>query len=54
MAVSLTEKIETMRQEMIEMFGEKLPNPEHEPKRFDYYVQLFLYQKSLKKEDERR
>jgi len=47
MASELEQKVEKMQLEMIEMFGDKLPDPEHEPIRFDYYVRLFLYIKSL-------
>ncbi len=31
--------------EMEEHFGE-LPNPEHEPRRFAYYIKIFKYYKS--------
>ena len=51
MDIPLAQKIEEMRTEMIEMFGDKLPDPEHEPKRFDYYIRLFLFEKSLRKEN---
>jgi hypothetical protein len=33
--------------EMEEMFGESLPNPEHHPIQFRYYVKLYNYQKTL-------
>jgi hypothetical protein len=33
---------------LVEEFGENLPNPEQEPKRFNYYVKLFLYDKYVK------
>jgi hypothetical protein len=33
--------------EMEEMFGESLPNPEHHPIQFAYYVKLYNYQKLL-------
>lgn len=32
--------------EMIKMFG-KLPNPEHSPLEFKYYVRLYQYLKTL-------
>jgi hypothetical protein len=28
---------------MVKMFGANLPNPEHEPRRFAYYVRLYKY-----------
>ncbi len=28
---------------MVEIFGNKLPDPEQEPIRFSYYVKLFKY-----------
>lgn len=36
-------------QQMVEIFGDHLPNPEHEPIRFRYYVKLYryYYEKSL-------
>lgn len=30
-------------QELIDEFGDKLPNPEHCPKEFAYYVKLYTY-----------
>lgn len=33
--------------EMEEMFGETLPNFEHHPIQFRYYVKLFDYQKKV-------
>lgn len=33
--------------EMYEMFG-TLPSPEHEPKRFKFYVKMYNYRKSQK------
>jgi hypothetical protein len=28
---------------MQEIFGEALPNPEHSPKQFEYFVKLYKY-----------
>jgi len=42
------EELEKIAQEMIEHYGDRLPNPEHEPNRFAYYVKLFKYEKRLK------
>lgn len=39
------QEIEQAIKEMIEMWGDNLPNPEQEPKRFAYYVKLYLYYK---------
>ena len=36
--------------EMVERYGDKLPNLDHEPQQFQYYVKLFLYDKKLKVE----
>lgn len=33
-------------QEFLEMYGNKLPNPEHCPKEFAYYVKLYKHIKS--------
>ena len=35
-------------QEMEEMFGDRLPNFDHHPIKFAYYVKLYLYEKGLK------
>lgn len=51
MASELEQKVEKMRAEMFEMFGDKLPDPEHEPIRFDYYIRLFLYEKTVRNEN---
>jgi hypothetical protein len=32
--------------EFVEMFGEKIPDPDHNPMTFGYYVRLFKYLKS--------
>jgi hypothetical protein len=36
--------------EMREMFSTPLPNPEHEPVRFAYYVKLYKYYKARENE----
>jgi len=38
------QEIQKMYEEMQEMFND-LPNPDHEPRRFAYYVKLYLYYK---------
>ena len=37
------EELEKIYQEMVEIFGDHLPNPEQEPVRFAYYVKLYRY-----------
>ena len=32
---------------MEEMFGDKLPDPEHCPKEFQYYIKLYFYEKFI-------
>jgi len=39
--------LEQIRDGMIEMFGNKLPDIEQEPKRFAYYIKLFFYERFL-------
>ena len=34
-------------EEFLEMYGDRLPNPEHCPKEFAYYVMLYKYGKGL-------
>lgn len=36
-------EIKQAYEEMLTMFGDKLPNPDHCPKLFAYYVKLFKY-----------
>jgi len=36
-------EIEKIYNEMVEIFGDSLPNPEQEPVRFAYYVKLYKY-----------
>lgn len=38
-------------EELLEMFGENLPNPEQEPIRFGYYIKLYKYEKTVKPKD---
>jgi hypothetical protein len=35
-------------------FGDKLPDPEKEPKRADYYIKLFLYERYLNEQRARQ
>jgi len=37
------EQIEAAYNEMVKMWGDKLPNPEQEPLRFAYYVRMYKY-----------
>lgn len=37
------EELEKIYQEMVDIFGDHLPNPEQEPIRFQYYVKLYDY-----------
>jgi hypothetical protein len=37
-------------QQLIDEFGDKLPNPEHCPKEFAYYVKLYTYYEKHKNE----
>ena len=39
--------------EMIKEYGNKLPDPEHCPKTFAYYVKLFLHFKNIRKMNEK-
>jgi len=45
------EELEKVEQELVEMFGDNLPNDIHEPIRFAYYVKLYRY---VKEKDEQR
>jgi hypothetical protein len=39
--------IEEQIEEFYQWYGDKLPNPEHEPLRFAYYVRMYQHTKSL-------
>jgi hypothetical protein len=44
------EQIEAAYNEMVQMWGDKLPNPEQEPIRFAYYVRMYKYFKEKNNE----
>ena len=44
------QQIEEAYNEMIKMWGDKLPNPEQEPIRFAYYVRMYKYFKEKNNE----
>ena len=37
------DEIEFHWDNMVKAFGSNLPNPDHEPRRFNYYVKLYKY-----------
>jgi hypothetical protein len=39
--------VEEQIEEFLKMYGNRLPNPEHCPKEFEYYVKLYKYVKGL-------
>ncbi len=41
------EQIARIVEEMIDMFGDKLPDPEHCPKEFQYFIKLYFYEKFI-------
>ena len=41
------EEIKLAYEEMVEQWGDKLPNYEHEPIRFAYYVRMYKHMKAL-------
>ncbi len=43
----MTEAILRIYEDMVKMFGDKLPDPEHSPKEFEYFVRLYLYEKKV-------
>jgi hypothetical protein len=45
------EEVLKMYEEMVEYYGEKLPNPEHHPIQFAYYVKLWKYYKERREND---
>jgi hypothetical protein len=40
-----SEEISKVVEDMIEMFGDSLPDPEHCPRQFQYYIKLYFYEK---------
>ena len=45
------EEVEKVYDEMVKMFGNELPHPEHEPIRFTSYVKMYRYLKERSKEN---
>lgn len=43
------EDVQKLYAEMHKEYGDKLPDPEHCPKTFAYYVKLFLHFKNIRK-----
>jgi hypothetical protein len=41
------QEIQKAYEEMLEWWGDKLPNLEHEPLRFAYYVRMYKYLKNI-------
>jgi len=41
------EQLNRIYAELLAEFGDRLPNPEQEPKRADYYIKLFFYERYL-------
>ena len=39
--------VEEQIEEFLRMYGDRLPNPEHCPREFEYYVKLYKYVKGL-------
>jgi hypothetical protein len=37
------EKVMQLYNELVEEYGDKLPNPDHYPKTFQYYVKLYKH-----------
>jgi hypothetical protein len=46
--------LEQLGQEMLAMFGDSLPSPEHEPIRFKFYIKLFFYERALNEQRTRQ
>ena len=42
------EELEKFAKELVEHYGDNLPNPDHEPLRFQYYIKLFMHVKGRK------
>lgn len=40
------EEAERIYNEMVDMFGDNLPDPDHYPKTFAYFVKLYKYLKA--------
>jgi hypothetical protein len=40
------EQLEQIGQDLVSIFGDSLPNPEHEPLRFAYYIKLLFFIKA--------
>lgn len=47
------EEIKKLYAEMENEYGNKLPNPDHCPKTFAYYVRLYLHFKQIREKNEK-
>lgn len=39
------DEIKKILEDLVKMFGDKLPDPTHYPKIFEYYVKLYIHTK---------
>ena len=51
MPIPLNEELEQLGKEFVEWYGKPLPNPEHEPKQFEYLFRLFMTYRHTKTEE---
>ena len=42
---------EQMYNEMVEIYGDKLPNLDQQPREFEYYVKLYKYRKFMEQQN---
>jgi hypothetical protein len=40
------EQVQEIIKKLIELYGDLLPNPEHYPRTFDYYLRLYEHEKN--------
>ena len=45
------DEIEKIGKEFVKWYGKSLPNPEHEPKQFEYLFKIFMYSRGTKTEE---
>ena len=51
MSVFTKDEIEELGKEFVKWYDKPLPNPEHEPKQFEYLFKIFMHYRDTKTEE---
>ena len=42
------EQVKERYEKLVDVYGDQLPDPKHEPRRFEYYVKLYTWIEQIK------